>query len=90
MLKFRRAQKVSIAHVIGPFLFCEISVLAVMTTWQIVSPRRWRRVVLEGNPPQTVGQCHSEHEAAFMVSLAGIIILITLLTAWMSWKTRDA
>jgi len=73
---------------------CLMTVMvAILLTWQLVSPLKWDRDVtgidfLTGYPTESIGRCTSEHFAAFAGSCAFFIGLCLAYGLRLCYKTR--
>ena len=73
---------------------CLMTVMvAILLTWQLVSPLKWDRDVtgidfLTGYPTESLGRCTSEHFAAFAGSCAFFIGLCLAYGLRLCYKTR--
>lgn len=88
VLQFRRTT-VKIAHVAWPatlLCFLAVALLSIMT---VVSPLMWVRVEIDPFTGESIARCDSIHDAAFLVTLALIMLIPTILTGWMASKTLD-
>ena len=66
-----------------------IAAVSILTIWQIVDPLRWVRVEVDKATGESIGQCDSDTLVQFVIALAGVMIVPSLLTCLMAWKTRD-
>jgi len=89
VLQFRRNKTVDMKKVLGPFVAMVICAILVLSVWTAVSPLTWERTVIDDFTGESIGSCTSEHSTAFLVPLACIMILSTVLAAIMAWRTKD-
>ena len=66
-----------------------LAALTILTVWQIVDPLRWVRIELDETTGESIGQCDSQTLRYFVIALAAVMIVPSLLTCLMAWKTRD-
>mmetsp|Transcript_61869 Transcript_61869/g.182703 ORF Transcript_61869/g.182703 Transcript_61869/m.182703 type:complete len:932 (-) Transcript_61869:342-3137(-) len=89
ILQFRRSRKVDAKAVLGPFAALMLCAVVVLSVWTGVDPRTWHREEIDDYTGETYGSCRSDHSIAFLIPLACIMVLSTILAAFMSWKTKD-
>lgn len=89
VLQFRRRRKVNIKQVLGPFVAMIISAIIVLSVWTAIDPLTWDRQTINDFTGETYGACQSDHSLAFLIPLACIMVLSTVLAAIMAWKTKD-
>jgi len=70
-----------------------LPIIAVLTSWTLISPLRWERTVTKtdfvtGFPTESFGRCTSEHSAAFASTSACVIALCLAYALVLSYKTR--
>jgi hypothetical protein len=88
VLQFVR-RKVDIAHVAWPSAILAAMTLLVLGLWTGLDPLRWNRHEINIITGESIGECSSEHIAAFIAPLVVIVMIPTLLTFYMAWKTKD-
>lgn len=88
VLQFSRRQ-IKTSHVAWPAAMLMFAAVTILTVWQIVDPLRWVRVELDEATGESIGQCDSETMRYFIIPLATVMIIPSLLTCLMAWKTRD-
>jgi hypothetical protein len=54
-----------------------------------IAPLEWERVEIDGATGESIGRCNSEYFGAFIWPLALIMLVPTVLTGIMAWKTQD-
>jgi hypothetical protein len=85
-----RRQKVTHFQVMWPVLFLFAGILTILIVWTVIDPWQWEDTEVEGaQPPESKGQCSSDHFLAFFWPCAVLIGLPTLLTIFGVWKTKD-
>jgi hypothetical protein len=63
-----------------------VVLLTVMTAF---APLRWERVEIDADSGASIARCSSESMNAFVFPLAAIMMISTVLTGVMAWKTQD-
>jgi hypothetical protein len=66
-----------------------VSVLAVLSLWTDLTwmqPGREETNALSG---ESIGECSTDHMVAFLVPLVVLMLIPTVLTGFMAWKTKD-
>eukprot|EP00567_Pseudictyota_dubia_P007638 CAMPEP_0197444824 /NCGR_PEP_ID=MMETSP1175-20131217/10194_1 /TAXON_ID=1003142 /ORGANISM="Triceratium dubium, Strain CCMP147" /LENGTH=1207 /DNA_ID=CAMNT_0042975677 /DNA_START=307 /DNA_END=3930 /DNA_ORIENTATION=+ len=90
VLQFRKnRQGVPLRQIAWPFVILLLLAAAALTVWTVVDPFTWVRETVTEIPPRTCGMCMSENIWAYVVPLAFIITVATVLTAYIAWKARD-
>jgi hypothetical protein len=56
--------------------------------WSILDPFMWNRQMVSTFPPESYGQCISDHFAVFFALLGGVICYCNILTLLFAWITR--
>jgi hypothetical protein len=85
-----RRQNVKIQHALWPFAIMFTLSLVVLIVWQVVNPLIWIRNVKQVSPRQTYGECSTEDSAAPYIAVLGFLMgTITIMTMYISWKTKD-
>lgn len=85
-----RRQKVTYFQVIRPILILFAAIALVLLVWTITDPWQWTREPVAGVlPPESIGQCQSDHFGAFFWTCAALIGVPTLLTIVAVWRTKD-
>ncbi|CAB9518514.1 Gamma-aminobutyric acid (GABA) B receptor [Seminavis robusta] len=88
VLQFSR-RKVKIVQVIVPLVLLLLAAVIVLSVWTAIDPWVWERSLINESPPETYGECTSEHTSVFFFLLAGLMVLGKVATAAMAWKTAD-
>lgn len=88
VLQFTR-RKISVKQVVWPVAALAISALAVLSVWTAIDPFQWERVVIDDVTGESIGECRSDHMTAFLAPLVTLMIIPTILTGFMAWKTKD-
>jgi hypothetical protein len=85
-----RRQRVTYFQVIRPILLLFAAIVIVLLVWTIIDPWQWTRETVAGVlPPESIGQCQSDHFGAFFWTCAALIGVPTLLTIVAVWRTKD-
>lgn len=88
VLQFSR-RKIEVRHVAGPMILIVTLALLVLSLWTALDPLIWTRVEIDDVTGESIGQCNSEHFAAYIIPLIILMMIPTCLTAMMAWKTMD-
>jgi hypothetical protein len=88
VLQFSR-RKIEVGHVAWPSAILFAAAIAILSLWTGLDSMTWKRVETDPVTGESFAECQSEHFAAFMVPLVLIMLLPSLLTAIMAWKTKD-
>lgn len=88
VLQFAR-RKIEIRHVAWPMALLFGSALLTLTIWTVVDPIQWIRLEIDADSGASIGRCECDHAAAFSTILIILMVIPTLLTEVMAWKTRD-
>jgi len=84
-----KKRAVSPLQVLWPLGIVLIAIVSILTVWTVVSPWSWERKFVTHYPPETYGKCYSPNFIAFSFTLALILMICTILTGFIVWKTRD-
>jgi gamma-aminobutyric acid type B receptor len=88
VLQFSR-RKIDMKHVAWPFAMLTFVILVVLSLWTALDSLQWIRVELDESTGESIGGCESEQIFAFLVPLAVLVLIPTVLTGCMAWKTKD-
>lgn len=66
-----------------------VSAIVIMSLWNALDPLTWERTIIDPITEESIGQCNSDHFAAWLGPLIGIMVIPAVLTGFMAWKTRD-
>ena len=88
VLQFVR-RKVDIVHVAWPCAVLVAMALVVLGLWTGLDSLEWNRYEINSITGERIGECSSEDAAAFIAPLVVIVLIPTLLTFYMAWKTKD-
>jgi hypothetical protein len=88
VLQFKR-RVISIKHVAAPMAMILLMALLVLGLWSGLDPLTWSRVVINDVTGESIGQCAADHFSAFVITLVVLMLIPTILTAFMAWKTID-
>jgi hypothetical protein len=88
VLQFSR-RKIEIRHVAWPSAILFIAAIAVLSLWTGLDSMTWKRVEIDSVTGESIGECQSDHFAGFIIPLVVLMLLPSLLTAVMAWKTKD-
>jgi 7 transmembrane sweet-taste receptor of 3 GCPR len=88
VLQFSR-RKVEVKHVAGPMLALVLAALLILSLWTALDPLEWTRVEINEDTGESFGRCSQEHLKVFVPLLMIVVLIPTLLTLYMAWKTKD-
>jgi len=88
VLQFTR-RKIEIRHVAWPMSMLVLAAIALLSIWSGVDSLKWERVVTNDITGESFGQCKCDTIGAFLGPLVAIMLIPTILTAVMAWKTKD-
>lgn len=88
VLQFRR-QKITVRQVMWPFAVLALTALLVLALWTGLDPLMWTRVEIDPWTGESTAYCQSPQTLAFAIPLGVIMLIPTLLTGFMAWKTKD-
>jgi 7 transmembrane sweet-taste receptor of 3 GCPR/Receptor family ligand binding region len=88
VLQFRR-QKISVRQVMWPFAVLALAALLVLALWTGLDPLMWTRVEIDPWTGESTAYCQSPNTLAFAIPLGILMLIPTLLTGIMAWKTKD-
>ena len=88
VLQFRR-RRVKLIHVLWPLCFMLAVAVIILSLWTALDPWTWEREWHSEIPPERYGRCVSDATYKFLGPLIGVMMVTTVLAAWMAWKTRD-
>lgn len=88
VLQFSR-RRIMIRQVAWPMALLFVGALTVMTVWTIVDPLEWERSVTDTLSGESFGRCTSDHMGAFLTPLIIFMLIPSVLTGVMAWKTKD-
>ena len=88
VLQFVR-RKVDIIHVAWPSAILVAMALLVLGLWTGLDSLEWNRYEINPITGESIGECSSDNAAAYIISLGAIMLIPTLLTFYMAWKTKD-
>jgi uncharacterized membrane protein len=88
VLQMRR-QVVLIKQVVWPSLVLFAIALFILGLWTGLDPMQWVREETNDVTGESIGQCQSSNMAAYVIPLVIVMLIPTLLTAYMAWLTKD-
>lgn len=88
VLQFVR-RRVDIFHVAWPSAILVAGAIVVLALWNGLDPLEWHRYEINTTTGESIGECKSDNAAAFIVPLAVVVMIPTLLVFYMAWKTKD-
>jgi hypothetical protein len=88
VLQFRR-RVVSMKYVAWPAMVLGWLAIAVLIAWTVVDPLHWDRIEINSLTGESIGRCQNDHFGAFLWPLVTLMLVPTIMTAIMAWKTND-
>lgn len=82
-------RRIDVRQVVWPSAILFLAALIILGLCAGLDSMQWRRVQVNSETGETIGRCDSEHFAAFLIPLVLIMIIPTVLTMIMAWKTKD-
>jgi 7 transmembrane sweet-taste receptor of 3 GCPR len=62
---------------------------SILILWTVLDPWKWERSVVKELPPESYGQCKSQHIWAWFGPLICVLFFAQVLTWYFAWKTAD-
>ena len=88
VLQFTRRQ-IQVRHVAWPMALLVLAALVVLMLWTLLDPFHWNREEINEFTSESIGKCESNSAFAFVGPLIGIMLIPTVLTCVMAYKTKD-
>lgn len=88
MTQFQRRQ-VNAKQVLWPMIILLLCTIVCLCLWTSLDPWSWEREIISENPPESYGQCTSDHFVAYFCCLSSLMILGTSLALRYAWKTHN-
>jgi hypothetical protein len=66
-----------------------LTAFLILTLWTALGPVHWHRQEINEITGESFGQCTQTSSSAFVIPLMVVLIVPTLLTLFMAWKTKD-
>jgi gamma-aminobutyric acid type B receptor len=88
VLQLRR-QAIMIKQVVWPSLVLLFIALLILGLWTGLDPMQWVREETNKVTGESIGQCQSDDMVAFVIPLITVMLIPTVLTAYMAWCTKD-
>lgn len=88
VLQFKK-RKIEIRHVMWPAAILAVAAFVDLGLWTGLDPPEWVRVELDPTTGESIGFCDSTYLMAFAAPLAILMLIPTVLTGFMAWKTKD-
>jgi hypothetical protein len=88
VLQFSR-RKIDVKQVACPATILAVLALLVLSIWTGLGGFEWSREEINEITGESMGECNSDHKAAFLTPLVVLMVLPTIMTAAMAWKTKD-
>jgi hypothetical protein len=88
VLQMRR-QAVMIKQVVWPSLVLFAIALLILGLWTGLDPMQWVREEINDVTGESIAQCQSHEMMAYVIPLVVVMLIPTLLTAYMAWRTKD-
>jgi hypothetical protein len=88
VLQFSR-RKIDIKQVAWPFAALAFLTLVILSLWTALDSLSWTREELNEMTGESIGVCRSDEMAVFLGPIVVLMLIPTILTACMAWKTKD-
>ena len=88
VLQMRR-QAIMIKQVVWPSLVLFVIALLILGLWTGLDPMQWVREETNEITGESIGQCQSDGIRTYLIPLVIVMLVPTLLTAYMAWRTKD-
>ena len=88
VLQFTRRQ-IKVQHVAWPMGILMVTVLVILSLWTIIDPLRWNRVEVNEFTGESIGKCETESGLVFVGPLIIVMLIPTVMTCCMAYKTKD-
>jgi len=88
VLQFAR-RKIDIKHVAWPMAILVGCAVLVLSLWTALDPLQWERKEIDSVTGESVGLCSCDGAARFAAPLYAIMLIPTVSTLFMAWKTKD-
>jgi hypothetical protein len=88
VLQMRR-QAIMIKQVVWPSLVLLAIALLILGLWTGLDPMQWVREETNEITGEGIGQCQSNEFRTYIIPLVIVMLIPTLLTAYMAWCIRD-
>jgi len=88
VLQFRRA-RIKVRQVVWPGMFLISVATAILIALTVSGDYTWERTEIDDVSGETLGRCQGDSSLAFLLSLAIICFMSTVLTGVMAYKTSD-
>jgi hypothetical protein len=86
VLQFAR-RKIQMWQVVWPLVLLFLSAVIILSVWTAVDTRTWERTEINDETGESIGQC--SRSDYFLVPLIFLMLLPTVMTGVMAWKTKD-
>jgi hypothetical protein len=88
VLQFSR-RKIDMKQVAWPSAILAVLALFVLSMWTGLDPFQWEREETNDVTGESIGQCQSDHMGSFLAPLVILMIIPTIMTGYMAWRTKD-
>jgi hypothetical protein len=89
VLQFSR-RKIDVKQVAWPATTLAVLALLVLSIWTGLDDSLvWSREEINEITGESIGECNSDHMTAFLAPLVVLMVLPTIMTGVMAWKTKD-
>lgn len=79
----------NLIHVLWPAWLIELATIVLLSVWTIKTDYHWEREEIDNETGESMGSCTGTDVIAFFVPIAILVMIPTLLTGLMAWKTID-
>jgi hypothetical protein len=88
VLQFSR-RKIEVKQVAWPSTVLTVLALFVLSLWTGLDSFKWEREEINDVTGESISQCQSQHWGSFLSPLVVLMIIPTIMTGVMAWKTKD-
>jgi hypothetical protein len=88
VLQFSR-RKINIRQVAWPTAILASLALFVLSMWTGLDAFQWEREEVNEVTGESIGQCVSDHMGSFLAPLVILMLIPTIMTGYMAYKTKD-
>ena len=88
VLQFTR-RKIKIRHVAWPMALLVLAALIILCLWTIIDPLRHSREEINDITGESIARCEGDYTFAFVGPLVVIMLIPTVLTGIMAYRTKD-
>jgi len=87
VLQFKK-RKIKIRQVVWPMVVLVVCAFTVLSVWTAVDGLEWTREITD-DTGESIGKCDGDNVGAYTGVIAALMLIPTLLTGFMAYKTKD-